>query len=131
MNYQLGREIPGILLGIVLLGVLVAISYVLGIMGFYGLGNPAMAFGLLGSGFVGYLYAALNRRRKYGDTLGLMAFGYAIWAFLIPLVIPEAALMSNMIQASTYGFFVEIIYYLVIFLLNIAALVYAKRTDLR
>ncbi len=130
-NYQIGKEIPGIILGIVLLGILVALSYVLGILGFYGLGNPAISYGLLGSGFMGYLYAALNRRRKYSDTLGFMAFGYFIWAFLIPMFVPAAAIISNVIQASSFGFFVALVYYLAILLLNVAALVYAKRTDLR
>lgn len=131
MNYGLSREIPFIMVGIVFLGILVVISWVIGTLGFYEFGGAAISYGLLGSGFLGYMYAALNRRRKYGDTLFVMAGGYILWAYLIPFVMPEASLTWNIIQASSYGFFVEIIYGLVIFLLNVAALVYAKRTDLR
>ncbi len=131
MNYGVGKEMPYIILGIVFLGILVAISWVIGSLGIYEFGGGAISYGLLGSGAVGYLYAALNRKRKYSDTLFAMAGGYIVWAFFIPIVIPEASATLNIIQASVYGFFVEILYGAVIFVLNVAALVYAKRTDLR
>lgn len=131
MYYGTSKEIPGILLGMFLLIMMVIVSYFIGVLGFFAFGTVNISTGMLIGGFLGYLYSALNRKRRYDTVLFMIVIGYILGAFMLPLLFPVGALLYNVIMASVYGFVVEILYYLVIIALLLASFIYAKRQDLR
>ena len=125
------REIAGIVVGLIVLVILVAISYFLGNTGMFALGSGGVIMGLLVGGTLGYAYAALNRRRRYDYTLGIVVFGYLIGAYLIEIFLPDGQFLANIATTGSLGWILYLFYGLIIFMLLAASFVFAKRTDLR
>lgn len=125
------REITGIIVGFIVIALLVAVSYVLGDY-MYALGWGGIIMGLAVGSFAGYMYSALNRRRRYDYVVLTIALGYVVGAYLVELFLPEGQVLANMATASTaVSWIVYLLYFLVILALMGASFFYAKRTDLR
>ena len=125
------REIAGIIVGIIVLGIAVSISYFLGSTGMFALGSGGVIMGLLLGGTLGYAYAAINRRRRYDYTLGIMILGYLLGAYVIEIFIPDGQFLANLATTGSLGWILYLFYGLVIFMLLVASFAFAKRTDLR
>ena len=125
------REIAGIIVGIIVLGIAVSISYFLGSTGMFALGSGGVIMGLLLGGTLGYAYAAINRRRRYDYTLGIMILGYLLGAYVVEIFIPDGQFLANLATTGSLGWILYLFYGLVIFMLLVASFAFAKRTDLR
>ncbi len=125
------REIAGIIVGIIVLGIAVSISYFLGSTGMFALGSGGVIMGLLLGGTLGYAYAAINRRRRYDYTLGIVILGYLLGAYVIEIFIPDGQFLANLATTGSLGWILYLFYGLVIFMLLVASFAFAKRTDLR
>jgi hypothetical protein len=129
---DLNRELPGAILGVILLAILAGISWFLGEISIIALGWGGIVMGLLIAGFMGYLYAALNRKRRYDYVLAIMVFGYLLGAFIITPFFPDGQFLVNLATAASgAAFIIWILLALFVFALLLAPFVYAKRTDLR
>lgn len=129
---DLGRELPGAILGVALLAILAGISWFLGEISLVALGWGGIVMGLLIAGFLGYLYAALNRKRRYDYVLAIMVVGYLLGAFIITPFFPEGQFLVNLATAASgAAFMIWILLALFVLALLLAPFVYAKRTDLR
>ena len=129
---ELARELPGAILGLFLFGIFVAISWFLGEIGVFALGWGGIVEGLLVGGAFGFMYAALNRKRRYDAVMVLMLAGYGVGAYLVEAVYPNGQFVVNL-ATSTSGaaFIVWILMAVFLLILLIAPFVYAKRTNLR
>ncbi len=128
----IGREVPGIILGLILYSIFVAISWFLGETGIFSLGWGGIVMGVVVSGFAGYMYAALDRVRRYDYTIGIMIFGYAIGAYLVEIFLPQGQLLVNLATSTSGAAFVLwILGFVFGLVLLVAPLVYAKRRDVR
>ena len=125
------REIAGIIVGIIVLGIAVSISYFLGSTGMFALGSGGVIMGLLLGGTLGYAYAAINRRRRYDYTLGIVILGYLLGAYVIEIFIPDGQFLANLATTGSLGWILYLFYGLVIFMLLVASFAFAKRTDVR
>jgi len=126
------RELPGMIAGLIIIGILVLISFGLGLIGFFAMGIGGIIMGLTIGGLLGYAYSALNRRRRYDAVVAIMAIGYIIGAYLIELVFPEGQFFVNLANSNAGASFVLWILGFVFYLVLLAApFVYAKRTDLK
>ena len=125
------REIAGIIVGIIVLGIAVSISYFLGSTGMFALGSGGVIMGLLLGGTLGYAYAAINRRRRYDYTLGIVILGYLLGAYVVEIFIPDGQFLANLATTGSLGWILYLFYGLVIFMLLMASFAFAKRTDLR
>ena len=125
------REIAGIIVGIIVLGIAVSISYFLGSTGMFALGSGGVIMGLLLGGTLGYAYAAINRRRRYHYTLGIVILGYLLGAYVVEIFIPDGQFLANLATTGSLGWILYLFYGLVIFMLLVASFAFAKRTDLR
>jgi hypothetical protein len=125
------REIAGIIVGIIVLGIAVSISYFLGSTGMFALGSGGVIMGLLLGGTLGYAYAAINRRRRYDYTLGIVILGYLLGAYVVEIFIPDGQFLANLATTGSLGWILYLFYGLVIFMLLVASFAFAKRTDLR
>jgi hypothetical protein len=129
---DLNRELPGAILGVILLAILAGISWFLGEISIIALGWGGIVMGLLIAGFMGYLYAALNRRRRYDYVLAIMVLGYLLGAFVITPFYPGGQFLVNLATAASgAAFIIWILLELFVFALLLAPFVYAKHTDLR
>ena len=125
------REIAGIIVGIIVLGIAVSISYFLGSTGMFALGSGGVIMGLLLGGTLGYAHAAINRRRRYDYTLGIVILGYLLGAYVVEIFIPDGQFLANLATTGSLGWILYLFYGLVIFMLLVASFAFAKRTDLR
>lgn len=125
------REIAGIIVGIIVLGIAVSISSFLGSTGMFALGSGGVIMGLLLGGTLGYAYAAINRRRRYDYTLGIVILGYLLGAYVVEIFIPDGQFLANLATTGSLGWILYLFYGLVIFMLLVASFAFAKRTDLR
>lgn len=127
-----GREVTGIVIGLILFSIAVAISYYLGSVGMFALGNGGVIMGLLVAGTFGYAYSALNARRRYDYVLGTMLGGYILGAYVIETFIPDGQFLANLATYNSGISWVLYLFYgLIVFALLAASFFYAKRTDLR
>ncbi len=126
------REIPGIIIGIIIFAAFVAISWFLGETGVFSLGWGGIVMGVVIGGYSGYLYAALDRARRYDYTIAIMLLGYAIGAYMVEIFLPEGQLIVNL-ATSTSGsaFVVWILGFVFGLVMLVAPLAYAKRRDVR
>lgn len=125
------REVTGIMIGLVIIGLMVAVSYVLGNY-MFALGWGGIIMGLAFGSFLGYMYSALNRRRRYDYVVFIIALGYLIGAYIIELFVPEGQVLVSLSTISNpVAWIVYLLYFLVILSLMGASFFYAKRTDLR
>ena len=125
------REIAGIVIGIIVMAIVVSISYFLGSTGMFALGSGGVIMGLLLGGTFGYAYSALNRRRRYDYTLGIVILGYLLGAYVVEVFIPDGQFLANLATTGSLGWILYLFYGLIIFMLLAASFVFAKRTDLR
>lgn len=129
---ELDRELPGAILGVILLAILAGISWFLGEISIVSLGWGGILMGLILAGFIGYLYAALNRKRRYDYVLAIMVLGYLLGAFVVTPFFPEGQFLVNLATAASgAAFIVWILLALFVLAILLAPLVYAKRADLR
>lgn len=128
---RFGREITGMIGGFVILAILVAISYALGKTGVLSVASGDIVFGLLIAGAIGYGYTAMNRKRSYAMTVGIMSIGYIIGAFVLEPLYPEGAFITNLATASTgVAFMIYIFLGLFLLIVLLTPFYYAKRTQL-
>lgn len=126
-----GREMTGMIGGFVILAILVAISYALGKTGVLSVASGDIVFGLLISGAIGYGYTAMNRKRSYAKTVGVMSIGYIIGAFVLEPIYAEGAFITNLATASTgIAFMIYIFLGLFLLIVLLTPFYYAKRTQL-
>ena len=129
---ELDRELPGAILGVILLAILAGISWFLGEISIVSLGWGGILMGLILAGFIGYLYAALNRKRRYDYVLAIMVLGYLLGAFVVTPFFPEGQFLVNLATAASgAAFIIWILLALFVLAILLAPLVYAKRADLR
>ena len=129
---ELDRELPGAILGVILLLIFAGISWFLGEISIVSLGWGGILMGLILAGFIGYLYAALNRKRRYDYVLAIMVLGYLLGAFVVTPFFPEGQFLVNLATAASgAAFIVWILLALFVLAILLAPLVYAKRADLR
>ena len=129
---ELQRELPGALAGFVVFAILVAISWILGEVGLLTVGWGDITMGLLVAVPFGYLYAALNRKRKYDIVMLLMLIGYGLGAFLVEPFWPEGQFVVNLATSNSPVAFLIWIFLAAFLLIGlIGPFIYAKRTNLR
>jgi hypothetical protein len=127
-----GTEILGAVIGLVIMAIMVSISIVLGEIGMFSLGMGGIVFGLALAGGFGYMYAALNRARRYDYLMAIDILGYILGAYVIEPSFPEGQFIANLAGAHTsLSWIITLTFGLVIVILLGAAFVFAKRTDLR
>ena len=128
---EMERELPGVIGGAILFIILVGISWFLGEVGIFSLGWGGIELGIVSAGFFGYLYAALNRKRRFDSVMFLMIFGYLLGAYVIELFFPVGQIIVN-IATSSAGTAVIVYFFNAIYLIVLifVPFVYAKRTDL-
>ena len=127
-----GREVMGLIIGLIVLAVAVGISYYLGSVGMFALGSGGVIMGLLVAGTFGYAYSALNARRRYDYVLGIMVGGYVVGAYVIETFLPTGQFLANLATYNSgISWVVYLFYGLIVFFLLAASFFYAKRTDLR
>lgn len=128
-NTELSRELPGAIAGFVVFAFFVAISWVLGVEHILALGYGDILMGLLLAGFSGYAYSALNRKRRYDYTIGIMLVGYLVGAYVVEPLYPAGQFATNLATASTQiSFLIWIMLAVFMIVILIAPFVYAKRT---
>lgn len=128
-NTELSRELPGAIAGFVVFAFFVAISWVLGVEHILALGYGDILMGLLLAGFSGYAYSALNRKRRYDYTMGIMLVGYLVGAYVVEPLYPAGQFATNLATASTQiSFLIWIMLAVFMIVILIAPFVYAKRT---
>lgn len=126
---ELSRELPGAIAGFVVFAFFVAISWVLGVEHILALGYGDILMGLLLAGFSGYAYSALNRKRRYDYTMGIMLVGYLVGAYVVEPLYPAGQFATNLATASTQiSFLIWIMLAVFMIVILIAPFVYAKRT---
>ena len=126
---ELSRELPGAIAGFVVFAFFVAISWVLGVEHILALGYGDILMGLLLAGFIGYAYSALNRKRRYDYTMGIMLVGYLVGAYVVEPLYPAGQFATNLATASTQiSFLIWIMLAVFMIVILIAPFVYAKRT---
>jgi len=127
-----GREVMGLIIGLIVLAVAVGISYYLGSVGMFALGSGGVIMGLLVAGTFGYAYSALNARRRYDYVLGIMVGGYIVGAYVIEIFLPTGQFLANLATYNSgMSWIIYLFYGLIVFFLLAASFFYAKRTDLR
>lgn len=127
-----GREITGLIVGIVVMAIAVGISWYLGSVGMFALGSGGIIMGLLFAGTFGYAYSALNARRRYDYVLGIMVGGYIVGAYIVEIFLPDGQFLTNLATYNSgLSWIIYLFYGLIIFFLLSASFFYAKRTDLR
>ena len=129
---ELQRELPGAIIGFILLAIFVGISWFLGEVGIFALGWGGIVFGLLIAGFFGYMYAALNKKRRYDSVMGIMLAGYLLGAYVITPVFPEGQFIVNLATStSSAAYIIWILMAVFMLAVLLSPFMYAKRTNLR
>ena len=129
---NIGREIPGIILGLVFSGILFGIVYYLssfsfGGAAFFGTGGAVLA--LFGYGFFAYLYTTNGWSRRYDAVIG-MAFLGAVLFLIVEEFIPVGGILVNL-STTTVGFLVTVLYGLIVATFIISGFATTKIKELR
>ena len=131
-NRGYGREIPGIIVGLVFSGILFGIIYYLSSFSFSGaafFGTSGAVAALFGYGLFAFLFSIVNRKRRYDAVVGISFLGAVVFMF-VEYVLPFGGILVNL-STTTTGFLITVLYGIVVAAFIIAGYAVSKMTNLR
>ena len=131
-NRGYGREIPGIIVGLVFSGILFGIIYYLSSFSFSGaafFGPSGAVAALFGYGLFAFLFSIVNRKRRYDAVVGISFLGAVVFMF-VEYVLPFGGILVNL-STTTTGFLITVLYGIVVAAFIIAGYAVSKMTNLR